>query len=218
MRRGLLLTASLAIAVFMAGCGTRTSQPAEETTQTVIQETTAETTQTNTKGVLPQYVYPEGNSPTAAVADYMLTEFSKNYESTDVSLPSITIIEDEDNDPADVKIWGIFELDNYNLKGDTLETQSGGVYAGLMHITTDESGKYTVTSVDLVEDGSDFDSSAKEIFGKYYDEFMEEYSDDAERAETRKDFIEDYVEANQLPIKQFKDYGWDPVTLDLDDD
>ena len=90
---------------------------------------------------------------------------------------------------------------------------SGGNYPGVMHLTKDGDG-YAVTSFDVVADGSDFEASAKELFGDSYDDFMAVYSDDEARAELRKTTVSDYVSMNDLEVTQYQDYGWDPIELD----
>ncbi len=70
-----------------------------------------------------------------------------------------------------------------------------------------------MTSFDEVGDGSDFDASARKIFGDRYDRFMEVYSDEESRELFRKNILIEYVESNGLNITAYQDYGWDPVTL-----
>ena len=67
--------------------------------------------------------------------------------------------------------------------------------------------------MEVAADGSDFDESAKKIFGKHYDEFVKVNSDDKTREETRAQIIANYVAANNLSITAYQDYGWDPVPL-----
>ena len=229
MRKTLILLASLILTFSLVACNTQ-KKPEENTlekvetqtiqdvemqtvpeaeTQTLEKEEMQEATSTN----LPLYEYQGDNSYIDAIAEYTTTELTKGYDKADVSIPSITVIETDESDSKDIKVWGIFEIYNYNLKEDTLECQSGGVDAGLMHISKDESGKYNVDSFDKVEDGSDFEPSAKKIFGKYYDAYSKQYADDKERENTREEFIKEYIQSNQLNINQYKDFGWDPVKI-----
>ena len=67
--------------------------------------------------------------------------------------------------------------------------------------------------MEVCEDGSDFDPSAKKIFGDKYDAFMKMYSDSEAKEVTRAQIIANYVAANNLDITEYKDYGWDPVKL-----
>ena len=217
MKKAILIPTGLILAIFMAACSAGAGQKANAPKNTPANEQTSEVTPASTKTTLPVYTYKEADSTMAAAAEYTVSEFSKNYDVADVSVPAVTIVGEDMNDPSDVKVWGIFELYNYKLneKNSTLECQSGGVYPGLMHMEKKDGGGYTVKSVELVEDGEGFTQSAKKIFGNHYDRFMKEYSNDKDRDDTRKDFIEDYVKSNNLPITHYQDFGWDPIALDL---
>ena len=81
-----------------------------------------------------------------------------------------------------------------------------------MHLKQVEDG-YEVTAFDEVEDGSDWEPSAKKLFGKHYDAFMKLYSDDKDSEKQRLQVVSEYVKRNNLPITQYQDYGWDPVGL-----
>ena len=161
---------------------------------------------------LPEYEYPGPEQFYSEVYSYIVNEFSKNYEAADVSIPSPVIVKEDVLDNGDVDLYGDFWIYNYNLNADTLECVSGGSYPGCMHITKGEDG-YKVRSFDIVGDGSDYDPTAKKIFGKYFEDFIKAEADEAKNQKDRAQIIANYVAANDLKITQFKDYGWDPVSL-----
>ena len=131
-----------------------------------------------------------------------------------MSIPCPIIVAEEDSDRDDIRVYGDFWIFNYDLEGDTLKNTSGGAYPGCMHFkAVDSAAGYEVTSMEVAADGSDFDESAKKIFGKHYDEFVKVNSDDKAREETRAQIIANYVAANNLSITAYQDYGWDPVPL-----
>ena len=73
---------------------------------------------------------------------------------------------------------------------------------------------YKVTSFDVVEDGGNFESSAKELFGDRYEDFMKIYSDSDKINEDRKITVSDYRNLNGLTeVTKMQDEGWDPVDL-----
>lgn len=113
---------------------------------------------------------------------------------------------------CDIKIWGDFWVMNYDADGDTLKAVSGGSYPGCFHVAKSDE-VYDVTAFDVVADGSDYDSSAKEIFGEYYEDFVKLSSDDTGRNKERAKQISEYVKENGLSFTQYQDYGWDPVVL-----
>ena len=72
---------------------------------------------------------------------------------------------------------------------------------------------YKVESFDQVGDGSNYEPTAKKIFGDKYDAFVKADGDDEARNALRTETIKNYVEANGLEVTQYQDYGWDPVQL-----
>ncbi|MBR4601708.1 MAG: hypothetical protein IKO37_04025, partial [Prevotella sp.] len=70
---------------------------------------------------------------------------------------------------------------------------------------------FEVTSFDVVGDGSQFLPTAKKIFGDKFDAFQKVNSDDKKRNEVRRAAVAEYVKSHRLPVKMYKDYGWDPV-------
>lgn len=167
---------------------------------------------TASEAALPAYEYPGPELFYSVVYKYMIDELGSHYDPADVGIPCPVIIAEDDSNKEDMLLYGNFWYFNYDLKGDTLENTSGGSYPGVMHIKSTDDG-YEVTGMDIVADGSDFDESAKKIFGKYYDTFMKDGEDDELREKTRAQIIANYVAANNLSIKAYQDYGWDPVTL-----
>ena len=159
------------------------------------------------------YGYAGADPAEAAIYKYMVEEVGKNFDKADASIPTVAIVNVDDSNPDEVIVYGDFWVDNYNINGDTLECVSGGNFPGVMHLAKYFDG-YVVASLDQVEDGANFEPSAKELFGENYDAFMKVYSDDEARAELRKATVSDYVRLNSLEVTQFQDYGWDPVQLD----
>lgn len=47
----------------------------------------------------------------------------------------------------------------------------------------------------------------------YYEDFMKAEVDEEARKKDRAQIIANFVAANDLDISQYKDFGWDPVTL-----
>lgn len=165
-------------------------------------------------GALPAYEYPGPEAFYSVLYKYMIDEFGAGYEPADVCIPCPIIIAEDESDHDDIRVWADFQIYNYSLNGDTLETQSGGSYPGCMHLkSTDDAAGYEVTGMDLVGDGSDYDPTAKKIFGKYYEEFVKSSANEKGREATRAQIIANYAAANNLDIKAYKDYGWDPVSL-----
>ncbi len=166
------------------------------------------------KADVPSYEYPGPEAFYTVLYRYIADELGQGYPESQVTIPCPVIVAEDESNKEDIKVWGNFWVFNYDLNGDTLECASGGAYPGCIHLkAVDDSDGYAVTGMDKVGDGSDFDPTAKKIFGKYYDDFTKINSDDKERERLRAQIISNYVFANNLNIKAYKDYGWDPVTL-----
>lgn len=226
-----LLATSLAATLSLAACGnasTSTDASSTETEQSVAEGSAADepsaqdtvepaeeaTDEPATEAKIDGAAYGyAGDDPVeAAVYRYMVEVMTKYYEKADASIPVVQIVHVDDSNPDDVTVMGDFWIDNYDIKGDTLECVSGGNYCGVMHVAK-EGDAYTVSSFDMAADGSDFDPSARELFGEHYDDFMKVYGDEVARAEQRTKTVADYVRLNGLEVTQYQDYGWDPVPL-----
>ena len=242
MRKRVLVSAAIVLGLsIMTGCGkTEEATTKAEATEVSTVEAT-EAVEEETEEILPateevaetesdaeeaseeavdgewtygEYTYTGDDNIIYAIDTYMCDEIAKNYEAKDIGIPVVIEVARDESDSSDIKVWGDFWYETYTLAGDTLECEAGGSYPGCMHLETTDAGcGYVVKSFDVVADGADFDSSAKEIFGDHYDKFMETYSDDVSRNEIRKSTIADFVEAHEVPAVQYKDYGWDPVSL-----
>ncbi|MCR5590141.1 MAG: hypothetical protein K6F73_01280 [Lachnospiraceae bacterium] len=197
------------------------SEPSEEVADTEssaeAESTDVEASEQSTEnaaspGNLPAYEYPGPELFYYDLYKYLIDEFGPDYPDEGICIPCPVIIAEEDDDRNDMKEYGNFWVFKYVRNGDVLECTSGGSYPGVIHVKNTDEG-YEITGMDIVADGSDFTDSAKKIFGKHYDEFMKTGEDEEERERLRAQIIANYVFANDLDIKAYKDYGWDPVTL-----
>ena len=165
-------------------------------------------------GELPAYEYPGPEAFYYEMYKYLTDTYAQDYPEAQVCIPCPVIFAEDDSDPDDMRVYGDFWIFNYDLKGDILENTSGGSYPGVIHFKKDNTaGGYEVTSMEVCEDGSNFEESAKKIFGDRYEDFIKMQSNDKLREETRAQIIANYVAANNLQITGYQDYGWDPVPL-----
>ena len=198
----ILLMLTLAVTFSFTACGSDEEAPAAEPEETAEEAVEPEVDAT-------KYGYGGTDPVEAAVYQYMVEEVSKSYDKTDVSIPTVSIVHVDYAPEDEILVYGDFWIDNYNIKGDTLRDISGGNYPGVIHLSKD----YVVTAFDQVADGGDFDASAKELFGDYYDDFIAVYNDSDARAELRRATVTDYVNFNGLDVKKYKDKGWPAVEL-----
>lgn len=164
---------------------------------------------------ISNYGYVGNEAWEAAIYRYLAEELAPQYFETGdgiYSVPVVRVIDLAEAEDGGSDVWGDFEVYNYKIEGETLSCISGGSFPGKMHVAKSDDG-YAVTDFAVVEDGANFDSSAKEIFGDRYEEFVSVNSDDEGRNSARKDTLANYVKANGLEVTQYQDYGWDPVKL-----
>ncbi|MBQ6407081.1 MAG: hypothetical protein IJJ64_03485 [Butyrivibrio sp.] len=164
------------------------------------------------KSSLPAYEYPGPEQFYYELYKYIIDNFGKQYLPGDVCIPCPIIVAEDDSNKDDMLLYGNFEVYNYTLSGDTLMTVSGGSHPGCIHYKMGDNG-YEITGFDQVADGSDYDSTAKEIFGDKYDAFIKASSDNKAREEVRAQIISNYAAANNLSITGFQDYGWEKIAL-----
>ena len=217
MKKKLMILLSMVMIMACIGltaCGGSDSgeESAETTEATEATEATDEAVD-----ALPDYNvygYTGEDAAEGAVYEYMATVISKDYELEEgmASIPTVIIIDKVENEDGSVDVYGDFWIDNYTIEGDTLKDQSGGNYPGKMHLVKDGSG-YKVENFEQVQDGSNFDPSAKEIFGDKYDAFIKVNADEKTREEIRTETVRNYVKAMNLDVTKYQDYGWDPVEL-----
>lgn len=146
------------------------------------------------------------------VDQYIVDTFGKQYAQAEVCIPQQIVVATDESNDQDIKVWGDFWVFNYNLAGDTLKTASGGSHPGLIHLKKGDNG-YEVTAFDQVGDGSQFEPTAKKIFGDKYDAFMKVHSNDKEREQNRAQGIAKFVKEHNVKATMYQDYGWPAVKL-----
>ena len=146
------------------------------------------------------------------VDQYIVDTFGKQYAKAEVCIPQQIVVATDEADDQDIKVWGDFWVFNYSIAGDTLKTASGGSHPGLIHLRKVDNG-YEVIGFDQVGDGSQFEPTAKKIFGDKYDAFMKMHSNDKEREQNRAQGIAKYAKANGLKVTMYQDEGWPAVKL-----
>ena len=157
----------------------------------------------------------------AAICEYLVSEYSDEYSAVTIPAPYVMYV--DDTDPSAVKVWGNFWTCSYDLERTTLNSMSGGEAPGIMELTVDQEGQYTVTSFRSAGDGDQYaedirafcEEAGSDQAGHLEELFLESSDLRAEPVSAvRTEFIEQYVDDNALEIDSYKDYGWDPVMLD----
>ena len=228
----ILLSVLLVLSCFaLSACGKDEAAPASETsaastapasaspTDTASAAPTASATATAAVPAasteIKSYGYDGQEEWQAAIYRYLVEEIGqKQFETGEgiYTVPVVQIIDLTEAENGGSNVWGCFEVYNYKIEGETLSCVSGGSFPGKMHVAKTANGS-VVDDFAVVEDGANYDSSAKEIFGDRYESFVAESSDENARNAARKQILANYVKANGLKVTQYQDYGWDPVKL-----
>ena len=161
---------------------------------------------------LPPYEYPGPELFYYDLYKYLIDEYADDYPDAGICIPCPVIIDLDESDRDDIRVYGNFWVFKYVKNGDILECTSGGSYPGVIHVMNTDDG-YEIIGMDVVEDGSRYTDSAKEIFGDRYNDFVKSNGDEEEFKRIRAQIIANYVFDKGLDIKAYQDYGWDPVPL-----
>lgn len=154
----------------------------------------------------------EQESLFSAIDGYITEGLGSQYTQGDYCIPCPLILDMDESNPDDIKVWGDFRVYNYVQSGDTLKTVSGGSHPGLLHLKKAD-GKFEVIDFNAVADGADNVTSAERIFGDKFDAFQKMVSDEADREEVRGRTISEYVTKHELDVSLYQDFGWDPVEI-----
>ena len=174
---------------------------------------------TKTSGALPSFSYTGNDAVLATICAYM-TESDESqgyYRSSEASVyipaPVIydTIPEGEDL-VVFCNLWSFI----YYRNGNTLECESGGESPARLrlHPNADAPGGYEITEDIRTGDGTDYAKGIEEFCSGYpgmSDKYF--YSEESPEKEIRTALLRMYVQDNDLDIKYYKDYGWDPVPV-----
>ncbi len=187
-----------------------------DSTDTADADDAGDAVEESTEDSYIKYGYTGTDPVEGEVYEYMVDEMAERYDVPDdaVSVPVIAIVTTREGADGETEVCGEFQIYNYEIQGDILKCISGGSHPGVMHIV--KSGDdYEVSKFDPVQDGGEFEPTAKELFGDEYDAFMKVYSDSDKMESIRAKTLADYVKANGLQVTKYQDEGWDPKELDL---
>ncbi len=165
---------------------------------------------------LPEFAYTGKDEIMKAVCDYMqwqsIPDESRQPETVEIPAP---IIYGTVKAGSRLKVFGNFWSFTYYKNGNVLENDAGGEMPACIHLKK-ANGSYQVVKVEKTGDGAEYQKGIEkfckgrpDIYRKYFDE-----DNQILREKIRKELIEQYVSDNQLAIKYYHDYGWDPVPLD----
>lgn len=163
-------------------------------------------------GSLPKYTYQGTEDYMDVISDFLIKYESEINDTNlpDVLIPYGIIVQTDDADPDDIIAYGIYGIDGYDLLNTTLETATGSMTYGAIHLKKNDDGTYEVTSADLPlvdEESIELFAPVKGLYEKVI------AVPDNEIEDTREEAIAGYVNSNGLNITQWQDYSHDPVLV-----
>ena len=109
-------------------------------------------------------------------------------------------------DDAELLQQRAFSVYNYELRGDTLVSISGGEYPGFARLKRTGDG-YEVDSFEVVGEKTKNTAAVKKALGKHYNTFKKIEGDVALREKIRAKTIADYVHSHDLAITKYQATG-----------
>lgn len=147
-----------------------------------------------------------------AICDYLISTEAPLYLQGEICIPALLIAAEEECETEHMFVYGDYWVFWYNIVGDTLKTVSGGNHSGRMTISEAGDELY-VSAFTQTVDGAGNDESARQIFGKHYDVFMNMHSKSRIREAVRREQLSDFIRQHGLSIHYYQDFGLPAVRL-----
>lgn len=150
------------------------------------------------------------------ITEDMVKDFGKYFEGQGaVEIPTPYISRTDDSDINDIKVYGNFTIDGYQMSGTVFYMKNGGSFPGCYHLK-DEDGKITVVSKEIAEDGSNNWTSLVKICNgdESLAEAISNKREEGDSEKLRCDYAKMYAKANNLRLSGIKDYGWPIILMD----
>ena len=164
------------------------------------------------ESALPAFQYTGNKKELGVICDYLLKEIAPLYSEADVFIPAPVICGIRTKG-SETLVFGNFMIFGYNLSGDTLECVCGGNMPACFHLVKD-GDSYKVRELERAADGAGYNESIDRMT-KGYKKIRKKMSvsNEKKEARVRRNWVRNYVRANNLAVTAFKDYGWDPVSI-----
>ena len=210
MKKLLVLITVLTLALSAASCGAGGSSAENAAGAGTSAEEPAEP-EPSDADVHWEYTYAGVEHPyLEAISDYLCRYNEKNPEQKDGMIPCITVLQVDNDDESDVKIWGVFDVSNYTLTDGTLVEENTARLAGLFHLSREADGSYAVTEGEFLKND---DPDAIDAMTEGYDLAREGLHHITVTEETRRWYLSQFVKAEGLDAVQYRPLGGDPLPL-----
>ena len=163
--------------------------------------------------VSKEFVYTGSDMYLKAITDEMVSVSKEHFgDQGTVEIPTPYIVNIDDSDKSDIKVYGDFYIYGYDMNGTIFNCKNSGSFPGCYHLQ-DKDGKVSFISKEIAEDGSNNYSSLLKICGNDAELVKDIFAAvDNDKEETRIKYIKMYADGNNLRVYGIKDYGW-PIIL-----
>ncbi|HAG69181.1 MAG TPA: hypothetical protein DCL38_04325 [Lachnospiraceae bacterium] len=157
---------------------------------------------------LPEYTYTGTEEYLDVISKYMIDQDAELFgeERADVYIPCSLIAETDDTDPENILVYGVFNIDGYDLLNTTLAAVNGAQNYGIFHLKKNgDSAEVISAELPLTEEESiDLFAPIPGLYERVVE--LENSQGNAARAEA----IASYINTNGLNITQWQDHGKAP--------
>lgn len=177
--------------------------------------------QSQDANALPKFIYTGDDAVLKAVCSYLVEEEADpHWKSPLYALIPAPVIYDTVKEDGVTKVFGNFWHFYYYKNGNTLEDDGGGEMPMCIHLK-EENGAFTVAQVEETGDGAYYAEGIQKFCEGHpdiYQRFFDYENNQMLRDKIRKELLEQYVTDNQLDIRYYHSFGWDPVELFAEDE
>ncbi len=154
------MIAAQASALILTGCQvvipTTAPAPAQSPEEAAPAEAVSETAAFEDSGELPKYSYTGDEKYLDVISDHIISyETAGGLSDAAVYIPYSVIVETDETNPSDIKVYGAYGIDGYNLLNTTLLSVTGSLSAGIVHLSDKGDGTFEVISSDLPMTGEE---------------------------------------------------------------
>ena len=160
---------------------------------------------------LPKYTYTGDEKYLDVISDHIISyETAGGLSDAAVYIPYSVIVETDETNPSDIKVYGAYGIDGYNLLNTTLMSVTGSLSAGIVHLSDKGDGTFEVISSDLPMTGEESMELFAPVEGLY-----EKVSKamDTEAVKAQEEALAEYVSENGLNITQYQHFGYEPIPI-----
>lgn len=145
-----------------------------------------------------------------AISEYLVAYDAENLEIADGMIPCITSVEVDNEDDKNIKLWGIFDIYNYAVSGDTLIEKNGKRLLGMFILDGRKSGHARIKKATFAEEG---DAKAIEKLCDGHEMAARGLTHPVVTEETRRFFIAEFAKKNNLNVTKYQPQGKDAMTI-----